>query len=67
MQNSTYSIEEERQLNSYLKKLLELLNVTIPDDHFGTVELSFPRQHGKIAGEVEVKIRSRYRREQKQT
>ncbi|GEM_PF-2443747 len=65
MQLSTYTVEEERQINSYLKKILELLQVQVPEDHYGIVEISFPRQHGKIAGEVEVKVRSRYRREQK--
>lgn len=65
MQTSTYTLEEERQINSCLKMILNLLDIQIPEDHFGVVELSFPRQNGKIAGEVEVKLRSRHRREQK--
>ena len=62
MATSTYSIEEERQINSHLKRILDLLDVHIPDDHFGTVEIAFPRQNGKIAGEVEVRLRSQHRR-----
>ena len=63
MATSTYSLEDERQINFHLKKILEVLSVQIPDDHFGMVEIAFPRQNGKIAGEVEVKLRSRYKRE----
>ncbi|HTR81351.1 MAG TPA: hypothetical protein VMM58_06935 [Bacteroidota bacterium] len=63
MATSTYSIEEERQINSHLKRILDLLDVHIPDDHFGTVEIAFPRQNGKIAGEVEVRLRSQHKRE----
>ena len=63
MATSTYTIDEERQINSYLKKILELLDIHIPEDHFGAVEIVFPRQNGKIAGEVEVKLRSKHIRE----
>jgi len=62
MATSTYSVEEERQINFYLKQILNLLSVQIPEDHFGTVEIAFPRQNGKIAGEVEIKLRSKHRR-----
>ena len=66
MTTSTYTIDTEQQINSHLRRILELLNVKIPEDHFGVVELSFPRQKGKIAGEVEVKLRSHHRREMRQ-
>ncbi len=62
MATSTYSVEEERLINFHLKKILELLGVHVPEDHFGVVELAFPRQNGKVAGEVEVKLRSKHRR-----
>ena len=62
MATSTYSVDDERQINFHLKKILEVLSVQIPDDHFGMVEIAFPRQNGKIAGEVEIKLRSRYKR-----
>ena len=62
MATSTYSVDDERQINIHLKKILDVLSVQIPDDHFGMVEIAFPRQNGKIAGEVEVKLRSRYKR-----
>jgi hypothetical protein len=62
MATSTYSVDDERQINFNLKKILDLLSVQVPDDHFGLVEIAFPRQNGKIAGEVEVKLRSRYKR-----
>jgi hypothetical protein len=61
--SSTYSVEQEREINLHLKKILETLNVKIPEDHFGIIELSFPRQHGKIAGEVEIRLRSMHVRE----
>ena len=63
MSTSTYSVDQERMINGYLKKILELLEVSVPEDHFGTVELAFPRQNGKIAGEIEVKLRSKHKRE----
>ncbi len=67
MTSSTYTIEQERLINSHLKKILELLSITIPEDHFGVVELSFPRQNGKIAGAVEVKLRTTHIRERHQS
>ncbi len=60
---STYSAEQEREINLHLRRILETLGVSIPADHFGTVEISFPRQNGKIAGEIEVKLRSTHIRQ----
>jgi hypothetical protein len=60
---STYSVDQEREINLHLKRILETLGVSIPEDHFGMVEISFPRQHGKIAGEIEVKLRSTHVRQ----
>jgi hypothetical protein len=67
MATSTYTVEEERQINQYLRKILEVLHVQVPEDHFGTVQLSFPRQNGKIAGEVEVSFRSTHKRQKTQS
>jgi len=66
MATSTYTLEQERLINAHLKKILELLNIAVPEDHFGVVELSFPRQNGKIAGAVEVKLRTKHIRERHQ-
>lgn len=63
MAESFYSVEQERQINSHLKKLLEVLDVVLPEDHFGSIELFIPRQNGKIAGEIEVKLRQKFKRQ----
>jgi hypothetical protein len=60
MQKSTYSIEQERRINSYIKKILEELGRNLPDDHYGTVELSIPHQAGKIAGRIKVTLASTF-------
>jgi hypothetical protein len=59
---SSYTSEQERLVNSYLKKILDVLGYTVPEDHFGSVVISVPRQNGKIAGEIEVDLRSKLRR-----
>ena len=61
--SSTYTVDQEREINLHLKRILDTLGVNIPEDHFGMVEISFPRQHGKIAGEIEVKLRSTHIRQ----
>lgn len=65
MQKSTYSIEQERRINSYIKKILEELGRNLPDDHYGTVELSIPHQAGKIAGRIKVTLASTFAPEER--
>ncbi|MDD8017325.1 MAG: hypothetical protein PHP42_03010 [Bacteroidota bacterium] len=62
MATSFYTPEQERLVNNYLKKILEVLEYKIPDDHFGSINISVPKQNGKIAGEIEVSFRSKMRR-----
>ncbi|HVN47457.1 MAG TPA: hypothetical protein VMU30_01415 [Bacteroidota bacterium] len=59
---SSYTSEQERLVNNYLKKILDVLGYHVPEDHFGSVVISVPRQNGKIAGEIEVDLRSKLRR-----
>ncbi len=63
MAQSSYTIDQERQINSYLKKMLDVLGVEAPDDHFGSIELFIPRQNGKIAGEIDVKLKQKFKRQ----
>ena len=60
MPKSTYSAEQERRINSYIKKILEELGRNLPDDHYGTVELSIPHQAGRIAGRIKVTLASTF-------
>lgn len=62
MTASSYTPEQERLVNNYLKKILDVLGYHIPDDHYGSVDISVPKQNGKIAGEIEVSFRSKLRR-----
>ena len=62
MATSSYTVEQERQVNSYLKKILDVLGYEVPSDHFGSIDISVPRQNGKISGEIEVNLRSKMRR-----
>ncbi|MEW5800213.1 MAG: hypothetical protein AB1728_14540 [Bacteroidota bacterium] len=62
MATSSYTPEQERLVNNYLKKILDVLGYDIPDDHYGSVDISVPKQNGKIAGEIEVSFRSKLRR-----
>ncbi|MBI2429992.1 MAG: hypothetical protein HYV29_14580 [Ignavibacteriales bacterium] len=62
MTTSSYTPEQERLVNNYLKKILDVLGYHIPDDHYGSVDISVPKQNGKIAGEIEVSFRSKLRR-----
>jgi hypothetical protein len=62
MATSSYTVEQERQVNNYLKKILEILGIEVPPDHFGSIDISVPRQNGKISGEIEVNLRSKMRR-----
>jgi hypothetical protein len=62
MATSFYTVEQERQVNGYLKKILDVLGYEVPSDHFGSIDISVPRQNGKIAGEIEVNLRSKMRR-----
>jgi hypothetical protein len=67
MATSFYTVEQERQVNSYLKKILDVLGYEVPSDHFGSIDISVPRQNGKIAGEIEVNLRSKMRRAKNET
>ncbi len=62
MTTSSYTPEQERLVNNYLKKILDVLGYAIPEDHYGSVDISVPKQNGKIAGEIEVSFRSKLRR-----
>ena len=62
MATSSYTPEQERLVNNYLKKILDVLGYHVPDDHYGSVDISVPKQNGKIAGEIEVSFRSKLRR-----
>jgi hypothetical protein len=62
MATSFYTVEQERQVNNYLKKILDVLGYEVPSDHFGSIDISVPRQNGKIAGEIEVNLRSKMKR-----
>ena len=62
MPTSSYTPEQERLVNNYLKKILDVLGYPIPEDHFGSIDISVPKQNGKIAGEIEVSFRSKLRR-----
>jgi hypothetical protein len=62
MAASSYTPEQERLVNNYLKKILDVLGYKVPDDHYGSVDISVPKQNGKIAGEIEVSFRSKLRR-----
>lgn len=63
MPKSTYSVEQERRINNYVRKILEELGRTLPDDHYGTVEFSIPHHAGKIAGRIKVTLASTFSRE----
>ena len=67
MATSFYTVDQERQVNSYLKKILDVLGYEVPPDHFGSIDISVPRQNGKIAGEIEVNLRSKMRRAKNET
>jgi len=67
MATSFYTVDQERQVNSYLKKILDVLGYEVPSDHFGSIDISVPRQNGKIAGEIEVNLRSKMRRAKNET
>lgn len=60
MPKSTYSAEQERRINNYIRKILEELGRNLPDDHYGTVELSIPHQAGRIAGRIKVTLASTF-------
>jgi hypothetical protein len=62
MATSFYTVEQERQVNNYLIKILDVLGYEVPSDHFGSIDISVPRQNGKIAGEIEVNLRSKMKR-----
>ena len=62
MATSFYTVEQERQVNNHLKKILDILGYEVPTDQFGSIVISVPRQNGKIAGEIEVDLRSKMRR-----
>lgn len=61
MASGDYTVEERERLNHYLNKILDILKVKSPDDHYGGVQISFPREAGKLAGDVEVSFRSRHK------
>jgi hypothetical protein len=65
MAKSTYSMEQERRINGYLRKILEELGRNLPDDHYGTIELSVPHQAGKIAGRIKVTLASTFMPEER--
>ena len=62
MSGANYTESEERELNRCVNRMLEILNYTLPLNHFGRIELIIPRQNGKIAGEIEVALRNRHKR-----
>ena len=62
MSGSNYTESEERELNRCINRVLEILNYSLPHNHFGRIELIIPRQNGKIAGELEVVFRNRHKR-----
>ncbi len=62
MSGANYTESEERELNRCINRVLEILNYSLPDNHFGRIELIIPRQNGKIAGEIEVAFRNRHKR-----
>ena len=61
MASGDYTIEEREKINSYLNKILEILSVKSPDDHYGGVQISFPREAGKVVGDIEVSFRSKHK------
>ncbi len=61
MASGDYTMEEREKINSCLNKILDILNVKFPDDHYGGVQIYFPREAGKIAGDVEVSFRSKHK------
>jgi hypothetical protein len=62
LHGANFTEMEERELNRCLNRLLEILHYTLPENHFGRIELIVPRQNGKIAGEIEVAFRNRHKR-----
>ncbi len=62
MTASSYTPEQERLVNNYLKKILDVLGYSVPEDHYGSIDISVQKQNGKIAGEIEVSFRSKMRR-----
>ena len=63
MAQSMYTVEQERQINTHINKVLDILGATVPDDHFGSIDLSIPKQNGKIAGEISINIKQKYKRQ----
>lgn len=61
MVTGDYTLEEREKINMYLNKILTILNVRSPDDHYGGVEIFFPREAGKVVGDVEVSFRSKHK------
>ena len=61
MASSDYTIEEREKINSYLNRILDILSVRSPDDHYGGVQIYFPREAGKVVGDVEVSFRSKHK------
>ncbi|NUN69627.1 MAG: hypothetical protein HUU02_07950 [Bacteroidetes bacterium] len=61
MPSGDYTAEERERINLYLNKILEILKVRSPDDHYGGVQIYFPREAGKVAGDVEVSFRSKHK------
>jgi len=43
--------------------MLDILGVEVPDDHFGSIELFIPRQDGKIAGEIGINLKQKFKRQ----
>ena len=63
MAQSSYTVEQERQINLHINKVLEILGTKVPEDHFGSIDLSIPKQNGKIAGEISVNLKQKYKRQ----
>lgn len=61
MASGDYTMEEREKINSYLNKILDILNVKSPDDHYGGVQIYFPREAGKVVGDIEVSFRSKHK------
>jgi hypothetical protein len=62
MGSANYTESEEKELNRCINRMLAILNYSLPENHFGKIELIVPRQNGKIAGEIEVAFRNRHKR-----
>jgi hypothetical protein len=61
MVTGDYTLEERERINTYLNKILDILHVKSPDDHYGGVQIYFPREAGRVAGDVEVSFRSKHK------